>query len=151
MAGSNDIRRIIRQSFDVVTAPIDQIDQTLRESYDDNYLVHDPSEERDIRSVDEFSEFVTMYRTAFPDLKIVLDGDIIVQGDTAATRYTITGTNTGELQGLPPTNKRVKVQGMEISTVRAGKVVETWQIFDTLGMFQQLGVVPKSEQLAQAR
>jgi predicted ester cyclase len=45
--------------------------------------------------------------------------------------------------GIPPTGKQVTVTGLTISRVVKGKVVEEWTNWDTLGMLQQLGVVPE--------
>jgi predicted ester cyclase len=45
--------------------------------------------------------------------------------------------------GIPPANKRVTIWVIKISRRNAeGKVVEEWLRFDTLGLMQQLGVVP---------
>ena len=60
-----------------------------------------------------------------------------------ATRWTGRGTHKGELMGIPPTGKQVTVSGITISHVKNGKVVEEWSNWDTLGMLQQLGVVPE--------
>jgi predicted ester cyclase len=45
--------------------------------------------------------------------------------------------------GIPATGKEVTVSGITISRVKNGKVVEEWSNWDTLGMLQQLGVVPE--------
>jgi predicted ester cyclase len=45
--------------------------------------------------------------------------------------------------GIAPTGKQVTVSGITISSVKNGKVVEEWTNWDTLGMLQQLGVVPE--------
>ena len=39
--------------------------------------------------------------------------------------------------------KRASVQGVSIARYENGKVVESWTSFDFLGLFQQLGVIPK--------
>ena len=65
------------------------------------------------------------------------------EGNMVATRWTGRGTHTGELMGIPPTGKQVTVVGITISRVEDGKVVEEWTNWDTLGMLQQLGVVPE--------
>src|SRR2546425_8235583 len=59
-----------------------------------------------IRGVQGFREFVLMYRTAFPDLRISVD-EQIAEGDTVVTRWTGTGTHEGELMGMPATGKQV--------------------------------------------
>ncbi len=78
---------------------------------------------------------------AFPDLHVTLD-DIIVEGDKAAIRFTGTGTHKGELMGIPATNKKATWSSVEIDRFAGGKFVESWERFDTLGVMQQLGVVP---------
>ena len=44
--------------------------------------------------------------------------------------------------GIPPTHKVVSVTDITIDRITGGQVVEHWEIFDQLGMMQQLGVVP---------
>jgi steroid delta-isomerase-like uncharacterized protein len=86
-------------------------------------------------------ELVTMYRNAFPDAKLTID-EQIAEGDTVVTRWTATGTHRGELFGVAPTGKTVRVQGVLTSRIVNGKVVEETEIYDALGMLRQLGVVP---------
>jgi len=64
-------------------------------------------------------------------------------GDTVVMRWTGSGTHTGELLGIPPTNRKVRVDGIWMFRVGGGKIVESWNCWDTLGMLQQLGVVPQ--------
>ncbi len=42
----------------------------------------------------------------------------------------------------PPTGKNVRVDAISIHRMRQGKIAETWEVSDTLGFVQQLGVVP---------
>jgi predicted ester cyclase len=58
-------------------------------------------------------------------------------------RWTGSGTHTGELFGIPPTHRKVRVDGIWMLRVVDGKVAESWNCWDTLGMLQQLGVVPQ--------
>ena len=85
-----------------------------------------------------------MLRTAFPDLRIVIE-DQVAEGDKVASRYTGSGTHQGELRGFPPTNNRVEVTGTITSRFADGKIVEEWNNIDGLGMMQQLGIVPPLE------
>jgi hypothetical protein len=71
--------------------------------------------------------------------------DLIVEGDKAVIRYTITGTHKGEFMGVPPTNKKVTLWVIVIERFAGGKIVETWERFDSLGLMQQLGVIPKPD------
>jgi len=66
----------------------------------------------------------------------------MVEGDKAAWRETFSGTHTGDLMGIPPTGKQVRIDGISYGRVRDGKAVEHWGSGDNLGMLQQLGVIP---------
>ena len=88
-----------------------------------------------------FKQFNSVFRSAFPDLRITQD-DVIAEGDKVVTRFTAHGTHQGELQGIAPTGKPVTVTGIETMRVSGGKIVEGWVEFDQLGMLQQLGVIP---------
>src|SRR3954447_25853625 len=69
--------------------------------------------------------------------------ETIESGDTVITRWTGRGTHTGELLGIAPTRKKVNVDGIWIHRIAGGKIVESWNCWDALGMLQQLGVVPQ--------
>jgi predicted ester cyclase len=52
-------------------------------------------------------------------------------------------THTGEFRGIPATNKRITVTGIGIFRFSDdGRVVESWDSMDQLGMLQQLGAIP---------
>ena len=88
-----------------------------------------------------FRELVTMYRNAFPDVKLTID-EQIAEGDKVVTRWSATGTHRGELFGTAPTGKQVRVQGIIVSRIANGKIVEETEVYDALGMLRQLGAVP---------
>jgi predicted ester cyclase len=48
--------------------------------------------------------------------------------------------------GMPPTGRQVAVPAMIVDQIANGKIVETWRLFDQMGMMQQLGVIPAPEQ-----
>ena len=71
--------------------------------------------------------------------------DMIAEGDQVVVRATIRGTNTGDIvtpMHIPATGKQVTVSGMTIVRFAGGKGVEVWNLTDTLGIFQQLGLIP---------
>jgi predicted ester cyclase len=79
-------------------------------------------------------------RAAFPDIHFYLE-DLVAEEDLVAARYYWEATHTGEFMGLPPTGKKVKVQGMDLYRFRGGKLVEHWDSIDQLGLLQQLGII----------
>ena len=106
-----------------------------------HYILHDPASPEEVRGPEGFKRFVGIFRTAFPDLHVTIE-EQIAEGDMMVTRYTVRGTHTGELMGLPPSGKRVTVVGVGVSRASGGKFVETWDHYDALGLMRQIGVVP---------
>ena len=88
-----------------------------------------------------FKQYVSVYLSAFPDCHFTIE-DQVAEGDKVVTRWTATGTHTGELIGIPPTDVQATVTGISINRYAGGKVVEVWDNWDGLGMMQQLGVIP---------
>ena len=111
-----------------------------------DYVLHNPGVPKgELRGLEAYKEqWVSMFRTAFPDLRIVIE-DQVAEGDKMASRYTGSGTHQGELRGFPPTNNRVEVTGTITSRIVEGKIVEEWNNIDSMGMMQQLGIVPPLE------
>jgi predicted ester cyclase len=105
---------------------------------------HDPAEPASLRALrgpELFKQTVTMYRTAFPDVRITVD-DVIAAGDKVALRWHSEGTHRGELAGYAPTGARGSVTGISIDRWKDGKVVESWSEWDNLGLARQLGAAP---------
>jgi predicted ester cyclase len=78
----------------------------------------------------------------FPDMKWTVD-EQIAEGEKVVSRFTWTGTHKGEFMGIPPTNKKVKVWGVVIDVIRNGLFSESRIIMDSVGLLQQLGVMPQ--------
>jgi steroid delta-isomerase-like uncharacterized protein len=68
--------------------------------------------------------------------------EIFSTDDKVVLRWTGTGTHVGEVNGIPPTGKPIRVDAITIHRMDGGKIVETWEVWDTLGFLQQLGAVP---------
>jgi steroid delta-isomerase-like uncharacterized protein len=108
-----------------------------------NFVDHDPV--NPLPGLEGVRQVVTMYRTAFPDLQITVE-DWIAEGDKVVTRFRAQGTHQGPLMGMPPTQRRVTVTGIDILGFENGKITEHWGNRDDLGMMQQLGVIPSPGQ-----
>jgi steroid delta-isomerase-like uncharacterized protein len=106
-----------------------------------DYRDHDVANPgKQTQGADGFREEAMGYRRAFPDFAFTLE-DQIAEGDRVTTRWTIRGTNTGELRGMPPTGKAIEVVGTTTFRFEDGRIKEGWWIWDFLGMLRQLGVV----------
>jgi len=81
---------------------------------------------------------------AFPDWHEIIE-DIIAEGDKVWIRISYTGTNTGEWMGLAPTGKKVTMTGVDIYRIANGKLVEYWNVSDSLAFNKELGVIEYTE------
>jgi predicted ester cyclase len=57
-------------------------------------------------------------------------------------RLTGSGKHVGEVNGIPPSGRPISVDAISIHRIEGGKIAETWEVWDTLGFLQQIGVVP---------
>ena len=80
---------------------------------------------------------------AIPDLQVTLE-DIFGCGDKVATRITMSGTQTGTFQGIPPTGKPIVMKANHIFRCEGGQIVQRHGQLDRLEVLKQLGytVVP---------
>lgn len=65
--------------------------------------------------------------------------DVVAAGDTVAVRWTGHLVHTGPIAGIPPTGKVLTLRGMSFYKVRDGRIVETRNQADVMGMMSQLG------------
>jgi predicted SnoaL-like aldol condensation-catalyzing enzyme len=92
-----------------------------------------------IRGPIEFKPFYRAFRAAFPDIRIELV-HVLEQGDLGLGHCRVTGTQRGDLPGLQATNRRVDFSGFGMCRLEHGQVKESWNTFDFLTMYRQLGV-----------
>lgn len=90
---------------------------------------------------------VVPYQNAFSDAHWHVE-EMLAEGDTVVTRWYGTGMQDGDLPGIPAAGKQVFVPGMWWQRIVTGEIAESWQVWDTLGMLQQLGVIPAPEEVS---
>ncbi len=110
------------------------------ELYAIDFIYHS-STGREMRGIKEYKQHISEFGSAFPDLHFTIE-DMVAEGDKVALRLTMTCTNKGAFMGIPPTNKKIVAWEIEIDRFAGGKFVESWSRYDTLGLMQQLGVIP---------
>jgi steroid delta-isomerase-like uncharacterized protein len=121
-------KRIVRRLWNEVW---NRSDLAVADSiFDDAYAAHEKA-------------FVPVIRAAFADSHHEIE-DLIAEGDKVVTRFTWSGTHQGEFEGIPPTGRRISVQGIWIHRLENGRIVEgrDWGQIDWLGLFRQLGSLP---------
>jgi len=76
---------------------------------------------------------------SFPDLSFEITSNAET-GTGVVLEWTMRGTNTGSLRGLPPTGVRIAQQGIDLIRVSGDKVVSVRGYFDRQTMLEQLGL-----------
>jgi len=130
------IRRVITEAWNEGNL------YSLGELYAVDFVRHRPPFP-DYRGLDTHRERIRLIRRAYPDHRTIIR-DIIIEGDRAAVWYVWEGTHTGEGLSLPPTGRKVSVNGCDVFIFKDGKVAEEWDNEGFLGLFRQLGyeIVP---------
>src|SRR4051812_42733606 len=105
---------------------------------------HDPYNPHGNDGLEGVKKTMAMYREAFPDVHFAIE-DQIEADDRVVTRWTATGTHDGELMGVPASHKTSTVTGMSIDRFEDGKVVESWNQWDVMGLMQNIGAVPATQ------
>ena len=95
-----------------------------------------------VKSIDlaTWKAVVAANHQAFPDLRV----EILMQvgeGDSVATHWRFSATQTGTYEGLAPTGKAVSWTGMQIDRFENGRIRESWVSWDKYTMFQELGLI----------
>ena len=86
-------------------------------------------------------EWFRTAQSAFPDVHFTLHQEL-AEGDLVVSRWSYVATNTGEFLGRTTTGRKVTDRGIDIFRIENGKIVEMWVAQDSLGLLQQLGVIP---------
>ena len=116
------------------------------EIYASDFVDYDLVLPQTMNGPEEMKEYVAMYRSAFPDLRVTLE-DQVAEGDKVVNRWTAQGTHQGEYMGVAPTGKEVEFAGMHISRINEeGKIAENWEVYDLMGLMRQIGAVSTPEQ-----
>ncbi len=108
----------------------------------DEYVIHsDPGDpwEGATLSREKFKERLLTSRAPFPDLRFEI-ADTIAAGDQVVIAWRMLGTQTGAMGALPPTGRRIAVQGMTVYYFRDGLITGHRQVVDRLAVMQQLGL-----------
>ncbi len=133
-ANKNVVRRLFEEVWNKGNLAV------ADELFADNYSHHDSSTPEFGRGPESEKKRATLYRTAFPDVRLTVE-DIIAEGETVTARWSCKGTHKGGLSGIAPTGKQFTISGISVARFTNGKMIEGWVNWDALGLMQQLGIV----------
>ena len=91
-----------------------------------------------------YARNVVQFVRAFPDLKFKVM-DMVAEGEKVVALWNISGTHRGEFRGIAPTGKKVSVDGITISQLADGKIMDSYVSLDLWSMMQQLDALPAME------
>jgi steroid delta-isomerase-like uncharacterized protein len=128
---------VVRRLYDAYNKKDEKIlDEVIADDYVDHG--HQPPGQGVQGAKSDLREIVA----AFQDARFDID-EMFAADDRAVVRWTLHATHTGLFAGLSPTQKQIAVGGISLYRPRDGKVTETRNQADLLGMFTQLGAIEK--------
>ena len=113
------------------------------ELFTEDHVLNDPQIQAG-KGPEGMAETVSTYQKG-------LDGhwqinELFSSGDKVVVRWTGSGKHVGDVNGIPATGKTIaNISAISIHRMAAGKIAETWEVWDTLGFLQQLGIVPTTD------
>lgn len=116
--------------------------EEVKEIYSPDFVWHasDGGDYSSEEMIEINKKAIEQHKTAFPDMTITNE-DVIVKGDKVITRYTLRGTHTGDVEGIPATGNEIEFSGIEIIRIENGKIAESWEENNLLRYYKQLGMV----------
>jgi predicted ester cyclase len=82
-----------------------------------------------------------MFKDGFPDLKYEIL-NTAVNGDMVYINYRFTASNDGNYMGMPATNKKINITGVDLFQVKDSTITGHWDFADNVTFQKQLGVAP---------
>ena len=133
----------IEKNKAVVRGYIEQVWNGHRPDLIEQYMAEDVVHHDAPGLIDRASirNFIASFLNAFPDVRVSIENEI-AEGDLVVLRESLSGTQQGEFMGLPASGKQISMIGVYIFRVADGKITDLWGTADSLGMMQQLGVIP---------
>lgn len=116
------------------------------EIFADDYVSRPPEASEPLHGPEELKEFISKFRSAFPEFQVTIK-DSIAEDDKVVQRRKFTGTHKGEIMGIEPTGKEIELEAIVIFRMEDGKVVESWEQADMMGLMKQLGLFPPGPKL----
>src|SRR5918997_11293 len=118
---ADDPKDLMRRFYDAINAGnLDVIDEVVAQDFVEHEAFADlPPDKEGVR------QFFRLFRAAFPDLRME-PHEMLVDGDLACARITITGSHQGDFMGISPTGRPIEIAGFDMLRLRDGLVTEHW-------------------------
>ena len=129
-ADADLIRRLTEEGFLKGDAGI--VDELLA----DDFVTHDPppgvSGDKEGQR-----QIIAVVSSAFSDMRMEFDEMIDTADGRVVENWAMSGVHSGEAFGVPPSNQRVRVRGVEIWRCAEGRIAENWGAVDMSDFFEK--------------
>jgi len=127
-ADSDLVRRLTDEVF--LAGDLGAIDATVA----DDFVSHDPPPGFS-GDKEGFRGIAGLVVRAFSDRTMDFDDFVETTDGRVVENWAMLGTHTGEAFGIPPSNRKVRVRGMELWRCADGRIVEHWGTVDMSDLF----------------
>jgi predicted ester cyclase len=110
--------------------------EALMRFLDPHYVLHPGGSGGPMNSYERKRD-ETVFFKAFSNIQANVENQI-AEGDKVVSRITMYCTHTGEYQGIPATGKRIAIPYIDITLIRAGKIIEEWVEYDNINILRQI-------------
>jgi steroid delta-isomerase-like uncharacterized protein len=119
--------RIVREAFNALNRhDVERYSALLDDSYiGETYRTPEPLQGRDAAR-----DAMKAHFKVLPDLRFTIEGTVATADDVLVS-WLATGTPRDEYSGRPLTERRFEVPGCTVTRLRNGKIVHTWDYWDT--------------------
>jgi len=128
---------------DVIRWSFEQLNRhdiaAMRQLWTDDTVNRFP--DRTCRGADEIAAYFEETIAALPDFRAEIVS-LVADGDDVFVRWHLTGTQEGRIQGIDGTGKRLELDGADHFTLKDGKVVSNFVIFDQMQWARHVGLMP---------
>ncbi len=125
---------------------LDVADQIFSEECVTHQLQSGAVVEPSPRGPQAMKEHVSSWLMSFPDLRFDIE-QMIAEQDRVVSQLVMEGTHQGTWMGISPTGRRLQIRMVTIHRIANNKIAEDWVLVESLGFFQQLGVLPDAAEL----
>ena len=138
-------KTLVRRYFEAAGEDPAIYDEILSADFQSHAIHHATMTSDEVRGPEPFKAAAAALQATWADRQLVID-ELIAEGDRVMAWWTFRGRQVGDAFGVPATGKEITYSGINIFRVANGKLAETWDIFDRLWIWQQMGVLPPTRE-----
>jgi predicted ester cyclase len=105
----------------------------------DNYLATNLTDGAG-KTRESFEKSLAALFSGFPDLHVNIE-HILAENNFVLVFLNFSGTQKGQFERMPPTNKPVKIRSADLYRIENGKIIEHWDVVDSLDLLKQTGAI----------